>query len=27
VPVTLVRAGQRRVVTLTLAERPLGSTG
>jgi 2-alkenal reductase len=27
VPVTLVRAGQRRVVSLTLAERPQGSTG
>jgi S1-C subfamily serine protease len=27
VPVTFVRAGQRRVVTLTLAERPLGLTG
>ena len=27
VPVTFVRAGQRRVVSLTLAERPLGSTG
>ena len=27
VPVTFVRAGERRVVSLTLAERPLGSTG
>jgi S1-C subfamily serine protease len=27
VPVTFVRAGQRRVVSLTLVERPLGSTG
>jgi S1-C subfamily serine protease len=27
VPVTVVRAGERRVVSITLAERPLGSTG